>query len=112
MALLRTIEIGHPNDGPMARHHLSDHRGGTTVAHDVYHHLIVLEYPVPVGASVDKHRGLIGADDPRAVLQAHGNRCQGDTAAAGTMPGVAFHPCHYRAHHREVDLVVAPVQHL
>lgn len=28
------------------------------------------------------------------------------------MPGVAFHPCHYRAHHREVDLVVAPVQHL
>src|ERR1700712_3893147 len=53
MALLRSIEIGHPNDGPMARHHLSDHRGGTTVAHDVYHHLIVLEHPVPVGASVD-----------------------------------------------------------
>src|SRR5258708_12328979 len=67
MALLRTTEIGHPNDGPMARHHLSDHRGGTTVAHDVYHHLIVLEYPVPVGASVDTHRGLIGSDDPRAA---------------------------------------------
>ncbi len=32
MALLRTVEIGHPNDRPMARHHLSDHRGGTTVA--------------------------------------------------------------------------------
>ncbi len=28
------------------------------------------------------------------------------------MPGVAFHPCHYRAHHRQVDLVVEPVQHL
>ena len=33
----------------------------------MYHHLIVLEYPVPVGASVDTHRGLIGADDPRAA---------------------------------------------
>ena len=28
------------------------------------------------------------------------------------MPGVAFHPCHDRAYHRQVDLVVAPVQHL
>jgi hypothetical protein len=28
------------------------------------------------------------------------------------MPGVAFHPCHHRANHRAVDLVVAPVQHL
>ncbi len=40
MALLRTVEIGHPNDRPMARHHLSDHRGGTTLAHDVDHHLM------------------------------------------------------------------------
>ena len=55
MALLRTVEIRHPDDRPMARHHLGDHRGGATVAHDVDHDLIVLKHPVPVGAPVDAH---------------------------------------------------------
>jgi hypothetical protein len=44
----------------------------------------------------------------RAVFQAHGNRCQGDAAAARTVPDVAFHPGHHRAYRRQIDLVVAP----
>ena len=40
-------------------------RSGTTVAHDVDHRLIVLEYPVPVGAPGDAHRGLVGAETIR-----------------------------------------------
>ena len=67
MALLRTVEIGHVNDGLMACYHLSDHGGGKTVAHDVDHYLIVLEYVVLVGALVDAHGGLIGAEDLRAA---------------------------------------------
>jgi hypothetical protein len=36
----------------------------------------------------------------------------GDAATTRAMPGVALHPCHHRAHHRHVDLVVTTVQHV
>ena len=48
----------------------------------------------------------------RAFLHALGHRRQGDAAAARAMPGIAFHPGHHRAHQGQIDLVVAPVQHL
>src|SRR6202158_2048732 len=67
MALLRAIEGGDPDAGPMASHRLGDHTGGAAVAHHMDHHLIVLKNPVPVGPAVDAYRGLIGADDPRAA---------------------------------------------
>src|SRR5208283_266047 len=67
MALLRAVEVGDPNHRPMASHHLADRRGCAAVAHDVDHHLIVLENPVPMSPSVDAHRGLVGADDPRTA---------------------------------------------
>ncbi len=67
MPLLRAIQVGDPDARPMARHRLGDHAGRTAVAHHVDHHLIVLEHPVPMGATVDAHRGLIGADDPRTA---------------------------------------------
>jgi len=51
----------------MTRHRFGNHTGGAAVAHDMDDHLIVLEYPVPVGLTADAHRGLIGADDPRAA---------------------------------------------
>jgi len=193
MSLLRPVEVGDPDGGPVTRHRLGDHTGGAAIAHDVDDHLIVLKYPVPVGLATDAHRGLIGADNPRAAqpgedrcdlvvetglgtlqhriqraladrerievheqlrqtavadrlgeaqidrqsgvssrhasvpkrlecddidaerrafLHANGHRRQGDAAAAGAVPGVAFHPRHHRTHDGQVDLVVAPVQHL
>ena len=178
MALLRTVEVGDPNVRPVTGHRLGDHAGGAAVAHDVDHHLIVLKYPIPMGPPVDAHRGLVGADDPRAAqpgkngcdlmvetglgtlqhriqrafadlerievaeqlrqaavadrvgeaqvnrqrqdvhaerraaLQARRDRCQGDTAAAWTMSGIALYPGHQRAHDRQVDFVIPAVQHL
>jgi hypothetical protein len=178
MALLRTIEIRHPDARPMARHHLSDHRGGAAVAYNVDHDLIVLEHPVPVRPPIDAHRGFIGADEPRptqpgedgcncvvearlgplqhriqrafadaqrkqvqehlrqaavadrmgeaqidrqrddvgaerrGLLQAHRHRRQSDAAAARAMASVALHPGHHRTHHRQINLVIPPVQHL
>jgi hypothetical protein len=38
--------------------------GGAAVPHHVDHHLIVLENPVPMGASVHPHARFVGANDP------------------------------------------------
>ena len=85
MPLLRAVQVGHPDARPMARHHLGDHAGGAAVAHDVDHHLIVLEHPVPMGAPVDAHRGLIGADDPRTAQPGEDGRNLGVETGLGTL---------------------------
>jgi hypothetical protein len=58
-------------------------------------------------AQVERQRHDIHAER-RAVFQARGYRCQGNTAAARTMPGITFHTGHHGAHHGEVDPRVKP----
>ena len=55
MPLLGAVEVGHPDAGAMAGQYIGDNTGRTAIADHVDHHLIVLEYPVPVGASVDPY---------------------------------------------------------
>ena len=74
MALLGTVEVGHPDARPMAGQHLGHHAGGAAVTDHMDHHLVVLEHPVPVGPAGDAHRGLIEADDA-AAAQSGEDRC-------------------------------------
>ena len=54
--------------------HVCNYAGSTAVADDMNDHLVVLEHPVPVGPSVDAHRGLVGANDPRATQPGQDHR--------------------------------------
>jgi hypothetical protein len=58
----------------MAGEHVCDHADSTAVAGDMNDHLVVLEHPVPVGAAIDAHRSLVGADDPRATQSGQDRR--------------------------------------
>ena len=60
-------------------------------------------------AQVDRH-GQDAGTERRTVLHAFRHRRQRRPAAAWAVPGVALHPGHHRAHRRQVDLVVAPMQ--
>jgi len=84
VTLLGTEQIGHPDAGAMARHHLGDHAGGTAVANDVDHHLIVLEHPVPVCPAIDPHRGLVRADQACAAQPGEDGGNLGVEARLGT----------------------------
>ena len=55
-------------------HHLGDDTGSPAVADDVNDHLLVLEHPVPVGAAIDAHRRLVGADDARTAQSGQDRR--------------------------------------
>src|SRR6202035_3846764 len=48
--------------------------GSAAVADDVNDHLLVLEHPVPVGAAIDAHRRLVGADDARTAQSGQDRR--------------------------------------
>ena len=67
VSLLGTVEVGDPDTGSMAVEHIGHHTGSAAVADDVDDHLLVLEHPVPVGAAIDAHRRLVGADDARTA---------------------------------------------
>ena len=57
MALLRAIEVGHPEYWAMPVQYLADHTGATAGADDMDDDIVVLEYPVPPGLPVNTHRG-------------------------------------------------------
>src|SRR6478672_6459945 len=67
MSLLGAVEIGNPDRRTVSCKHFGDDTSAATFADDVDHHLVVLEHPVPAGAAVDTHRGLVRADDTRAT---------------------------------------------
>ena len=61
----RWVTWGHPDGRAMAAHHLGHHAGAPALAHDVDHHMLVLEDPVPAGPPIDPHARLVRAHDPR-----------------------------------------------
>ena len=65
MTLLGAEQVRHPDGRAMAAHHLGHHAGAPALAHDVDHHLLVLEHPVPAGPPIDPHARLVRAHDPR-----------------------------------------------
>lgn len=60
--LLGSVEVGNPDRRAMAIEDFGDDRGGAAVADDMDDHLVVLDPPVPAGAAIDAHRGLVRAD--------------------------------------------------
>ena len=62
-------------------------------------------------AQIDRQRQDVHAER-RAWLPSLRHRRQRDAAAARAVPGIALHPGDHRAHHGQVDLVIAAVQHL
>jgi len=67
MATLGAVEVRDPDRWAMAVHHLVDDTGAAAAADHVDHHLGVLEHPVPTGAAIDAHAGLIRPDDTGAA---------------------------------------------
>src|SRR3954449_10377895 len=67
MPALGAVEVGDPDLGAMAVHHLADDAGAAAATDHLDHHLGVLEHPVPAGAAVDAHAGLIRSDDASAA---------------------------------------------
>src|SRR6202040_1273105 len=67
MSLLGAVEIRNPDHRTVSAQHLGDDTSAATLAHDVDCNLVVLEHPVPAGAPVDTHAGLVRADDARAT---------------------------------------------
>src|SRR3954451_10101105 len=67
MPVLSAVEIGNPDRRTVSGQHFGDDTSAATCADDVDHNLVVLEHPVPAGAAVDTHRGLVRADDTRAT---------------------------------------------
>ncbi len=67
MALLRAVKVGHPKRRPVPVQHLGHHAGAAAAADDMDHHLAVLEHPVPAGAAINAHAGLVRAHHPGAA---------------------------------------------
>ena len=76
VALLGAEQVRHPDRGTMAAHHLGHHAGAPAFAHDVDHHLGVLEDPVPAGPPIDPHACLVRAHDPRPAQPGQDDRCR------------------------------------
>ena len=94
VSLLGTVEVGNPDAGSMAIEHIGHHAGSAAVADDVNDHLLVLEHPVPVGAAIDAHRRLVGADDARTAQSGQDRRDLVVEAGLGTTD--IWHPVRLR----------------
>ena len=84
VSLLGAVEIGDPDAGSMTIQHIGHDSGSAAVADDVNDHGLVLEHPVPVGAAIDAHGGLVGADDARTAQSGQDRRDLVVEAGLGT----------------------------
>src|SRR3954464_328483 len=64
VAALCAVEVGNPDGRTVPGHHLSDDARAPAMADHVDHHRVVLEHPVPAGATVNAHAGPVRADHP------------------------------------------------
>jgi hypothetical protein len=87
VAMLGAVEIGDPNRRAMTGHHLGDDAGTTAAADHMDHHLVVLEHPVPAGAAVDAHAGLVRADHPGPAQAGQDGRGLGVEAGLAALEG-------------------------
>ena len=67
VALLRPVKVGHPERRAVPAQHFADNACAAAAADDVDHHLAILEHPVPAGAAIDAHAGLVRANNTGAA---------------------------------------------